>query len=55
MSYKVGHNKIRTTAINRLLSVRTLTIPGLNFLVKRQNLADWIRKQDLGLPRWLSS
>lgn len=36
------------TAINRLLLTRKLAIPGLNFLVKRHKLADWIRKQDQG-------
>lgn len=38
------------TGTNPVVSVITLTVSSLNALIKRQIVAEWIKKQDLTMP-----
>ena len=45
-NYENSQKKSIKIAINTYLSIATLNVNGLNAPIKRQGVADWIKKQD---------
>ena len=45
-----GGTQIQKIAINKYLSIITLNVNGLNAPIKRNRVAEWIRKHDLHMP-----
>jgi exonuclease III len=43
---KTKHRGIKMTGNNRHFSILTLNVNGLNALIKRHRIANWVKKQD---------